>query len=145
MRVHVRENERAIVKVDRQGQRNSVAAGRQDQGKAAGASGVNYHHGTIAGMADICLGRGPGSSGRLVGKGERQRQSGGARIATTARGTVTTLTATTGMDMVATGMVTAAIGTVVVALRTAKAALGMVPTGTIAMGIAAVLVPNKGN
>ena len=69
MRVHVRENKRDIAKADKQGQRNFVAAGRQHQGKAVGASSVDYHHGTIAGMADICLGRGRGSRGRLVGQG----------------------------------------------------------------------------
>ena len=70
---------------------------------------------------------------------------GGARTSTTARGTATTWTAATGMAMAATGMVTAAIGSAVVAMGKAKAATGAVPTGTIATGMAADLVPIKGS
>ena len=75
--MHVRENERDIAKSDRQGQQNFVAAGRQHQGKAAGAYGVDYHHRTIAGMTGICLGRGSGFGGRLVGWGGGPQQSAG--------------------------------------------------------------------
>ena len=73
----MRENERDIAKADRQGQRNFVVAGRQHQGKAAGASGVDYHHRTIAGVAVICLGRGRGPRGTLVGRGGGSQQSSG--------------------------------------------------------------------
>ena len=57
-----------LVKVDRQGQENSVATGWQHQGKAADAFGANYLRETLARMADICLGRGRGSNRRLVGR-----------------------------------------------------------------------------
>ena len=71
-------SERDIAKADRQGPRNFVAAGRQHQGKAAGTSDVDYHHRTIAGMADVCLGQVRGSRGRLVGWGGGPQQSAGA-------------------------------------------------------------------
>ena len=76
----MRENEKDKMKVDRQGQGNSVIVGRQHQRKDAGASRIDYHHRTIAGMADICLGQGRRSSGGLVGRGEGgwQRQGGGS-------------------------------------------------------------------
>ena len=48
------------------------------------------------------------------------------------------------MAMAATGMVTAAIGPAVAAMGKAKTAPVVVPTGTIATGMAADLVPIKG-
>ena len=129
----MREKKTDIVKVDRQGQGNSVAGRRQHQGKAASASSADYHRRTIARIADICLGRGRGSNRRLVGRGEGGQQ-GGAGTATAARGTVTICTAPTGMTMAAIGIVTIAIGTSVAAIREAKTALGALPTGTIATG-----------
>ena len=136
-----------LVKVDRQGQENSVATGWQHQGKAADAFGANYLRETLARMADICLGRGRGSNRRLVGRGggEGQRQGRGARTDTAARGTVTTWTAPTGMAMAAIGIITAAIGTVIAAIRKTKTALRGLPTGTIATVITADLVSSKGS
>ena len=49
------------------------------------------------------------------------------------------------MAMAAIGIATATIGTVIVAIRKAKTALGALATGTIAMGIPAVLVSIKGS
>ena len=49
------------------------------------------------------------------------------------------------MAMAATGMVTAAIWSAAAAMGKAKAATGAVPTGTIATGMAADLVPIKGS
>ena len=43
------------------------------------------------------------------------------------------------------GIVTTTIGTVVAAIKKAKTALGVLPTGTIATEIAAVLVSIKGS
>ena len=114
-----------------------------------GASGVDFRHRTIAGMACICLGQGRGSSwGLLSGRGAASPGLGaerGAKTATTVRGTVTMWTAATGMAMAATGMVTAAIGFAVAAMGMAKAATGAIPTGTITTGMEANLVPIRGS
>ena len=57
---------------------------------------------------------------------------GGARTATAARGTVTTLAAPTGMAMAAIGIVTVAIGTNIAAIRKGKTVLRALLTRTIA-------------
>ena len=54
-------------------------------------------------------------------------------------------TSATGMAMAATGMVTAAIGSAVAAMGKAKTVAGVVPTKTIATGMAADLLPIKGS
>ena len=49
------------------------------------------------------------------------------------------------MTMAAIGKITATIETAIAAIRKTKAALGALPTGTIATGITAVLVSIKGS
>ena len=116
--------------------RRAAASG----GAATGASSVDdCLRRTIAGIAGICLGQAVGPAGGLSGGGR------GGQAAMTARGTVKTWTAATGMAMAPTGMVTAAIGSAVATIGKAKAATGAVPTGTIATGMVADLVPIKGS